>query len=140
MLVILISTLRVSKCVSFVATTRVRFWTWIWPTRHYRLGQEVACSKKIQLAFFSWSNNLDTIDVKTGDSVFEKKLSFKILGLFFTSKLDWNPHITSVSKTASTKIRALICSICFFSLEVALYFYESTIEPCMSVLMLLTAT
>ena len=27
----------------FVATARVRFWTWIWPIRHYRLCHEVAC-------------------------------------------------------------------------------------------------
>ena len=27
----------------FVETTRHGFWTWIWPTRHSRLGQEVAC-------------------------------------------------------------------------------------------------
>ena len=26
-----------------VATTRIGFWTWIWSTRHYGLGQEVAC-------------------------------------------------------------------------------------------------
>ena len=31
------------SCLWFVVTTRMAFWTWNWPTRHCRLGQEVAC-------------------------------------------------------------------------------------------------
>ena len=29
--------------ISSVATNKIGFWTWIWTTRHCRLGQEVAC-------------------------------------------------------------------------------------------------
>ena len=64
-------------------------------------------------------------------SVLEEKPSFKILGLTFSSKLDWGSYIVSVAKTASKKIGAIICSVKFFSPEVALYLYKSTICPCM---------
>ena len=35
------------------------------------------------------SNNTGAIDVKMGGHVLEKKSSFKILGLTFSSNLDW---------------------------------------------------
>ena len=54
-----------------------------------------------------------------------------MLGLTFSSKLDWGPYIVSIAKTAFKKIGALICSMKFLSLEVALYLYKSTIRPCM---------
>ena len=54
-----------------------------------------------------------------------------MLGLTFSSKLDWASYIISIAKTASKKIGALICSMKFLSLEVALYLYKSTIRPCM---------
>ena len=49
----------------------------------------------------------------------------------FSSKLDWGSCIISIAKTASKKIGALIRSMKFFSPEVALYLYKSTIRPCM---------
>ena len=52
------------------------------------------------------------------------------LGLTFSSKLDWDPYIISIAKTASKKIGALICSMKFLSPKVALYLYKSTIRPC----------
>ena len=52
-----------------------------------------------------------------------------MLGLTFSSKLDWG--IISIPKTAFKTIRALIRSMKFLSLEVALYLYKSTIRPCM---------
>ena len=63
-------------------------------------------------------------------SVLEEK-SFKMLGLTFSSKLDWGSYIISIAKTASKKIGALIRSMKFLSPEVALYLYKSTIWPCM---------
>ena len=60
-------------------------------------------------------------------SVLEEKPSFKMLGLTFSSKLDWGSYIISIAKTASKKIGALICSMKFLSPEVALYLYKSTI-------------
>ena len=54
-----------------------------------------------------------------------------MLGLTFSSELDWGSYIISIAKTASKKIGALIRSMKFLSPEVALYLYKSTIQPCM---------
>ena len=50
-------------------------------------------------------------------SVFEEKSSFKMLGLTFSSQLDWSSYIISIATTASKKIGALICSMKFLSPE-----------------------
>ena len=84
---------------------------------------------KTQLVLFKWSYNSGSIDVKMDGSVLEEKSSFKMLRLTFSSKLDWGFYIIS-AKTASKKIGALICSMGFFSPEVALYLYKSTIRLC----------
>ena len=86
---------------------------------------------KTQLVSLDRSNNTDAIDVKMDGSVLEEKSSFKMLGLTFSSKLDWGSYIISIAKTASKKIEALIHSMKFLSPEVALYLYKSTICPCM---------
>ena len=54
-----------------------------------------------------------------------------MLGLTFSSKLDWGSCIISIAKTASKKIGALIRSMKFLSPEVFLYLYKSTIRPSM---------
>ena len=54
-----------------------------------------------------------------------------MLGLTFCSELDWGSNIISIAKTALKKIGALIRSMKFLSLEVALYLYKSTIQLCM---------
>ena len=76
---------------------------------------------KTQLVSFDRSNNTGDIDVKMDGSVLEEKSSFKMLDLTFSSKLDWGSHIISTAEIASKKIGALICSMKFLSLEVALY-------------------
>ena len=86
---------------------------------------------KTQQVLFYWSNNNGSIDVKMDGSVLEEKSSFKMLGLTFSSKLDWGSYIISIVKTASKKIGALIRSMKFLSPEVALYLYKSTIQTCM---------
>ena len=86
---------------------------------------------KTQLVLFDWSDNTGATDVKIDLSVLEEKSSFKMLGLTFSSKLDWGSYIISIAKTASKKIGALIRSMKFLSPEVALYLYKSTIRPCM---------
>ena len=86
---------------------------------------------KIQLVWFDQSNNSGSIDVKMDGSVLEEKSSFKMLGLTFSSKLDWSSYIISIAKTATKKIGALIRSTTFLSPEVALYLYKSYIRPCM---------
>ena len=86
---------------------------------------------KIKLVLFDQSNNNGSIDAKLDGSVLEEKSSFKMLGLNFSSKLDWGSYIISIAKTASKKIGSLIPSMKFLSPEVALYLYKSTIHPCM---------
>ena len=56
---------------------------------------------------------------------------FKMLGLTFSSKLDWSSYIISIAKIASKKIGALIRSMKFLSPKLALYLYKSTRRPCM---------
>ena len=78
-----------------------------------------------KLVLFEQSKNTGAIDVEMDGSVFEEKSIFKMLGLTFSSKLDWDSYLISIAKTASKKIRALIRSMKFF-----LYLYKSTIRPC----------
>ena len=56
---------------------------------------------KTQLVSFDWSYNTVSIDVKIDGPVLEEKSSFKMLGLTFSSKLDWGSYIISIAKTAS---------------------------------------
>ena len=86
---------------------------------------------KTQLVSFDRPKSTGAIDVKMNGSVLEEKASFKMLDLTFSSKLDWSSYIVSIAKTASKKIGALIRPVKFLSPEVALYFYKSTIQPCM---------
>ena len=61
-------------------------------------------------------------------SILEEKTSFKMLGLTFSSKLDWGSYIVSIAKTAFKKIGALIRSMKFLSPEVALYRYLELLD------------
>ena len=79
----------------------------------------------------NWFHLTGAIDMKMDGSVVKKKLSFNVLGLTFSSKLDWGSYIISIAKTASKKIGALIRSMKFLSPEVALHLYKSTIRSCM---------
>ena len=63
-------------------------------------------------------------------SVLKEKSSFKMVGLTFSSKLDWGSYIIAIAKTASKIIGALIGSMKFLSSEVALYLYKFTMEYC----------
>ena len=55
------------------------------------------------------------------ESFLEEKPYFIMLGFLFSSKGDWRFSIVSVAKTVSKKIVALIRSVKFLFLEVALY-------------------
>ena len=67
--------------------------------------------------------------MKMDGSVLEEKSSFKMLGLIFSSKLEWSTYIISIAKSESKKIGALIRSMKFLSPEVALYLCKSNIWP-----------
>ena len=75
---------------------------------------------------FEQSNNIGAINVKMDESVLEEKSPFKMLGLTFSSKMEWGSYIISITKTASKTIETLSLSP-----EVALYLYKSIICPCM---------
>ena len=65
-----------------------------------------------------------------GGSILEERSSFKMLGLTFSSKLDWGSYIISIAKTASKKIGALIYSMEFLSPEVSVYLLCPCMEYC----------
>ena len=87
-------------------------------------------AEKTQLVLFDWCKNTGAIDVKMDGPILEEKTYFQMLGLTFSSKLDWGSYIVSIAKTASKKIGALIRSVKFLSPEVAPYLYKSNIRPC----------
>ena len=100
--------------------------------RHLICGNNLNWFLNLNLIYKTlWTGNNGSIDVKMDGSVLEQKSSSKMLGLTFSSKLNWHSYIISIAKTASKKIGALIRSMKFFSPEVALYLYKSTIRPCM---------
>ena len=91
--------------------------------RHCGLGQEVTCW------YHCWKNSTGFVwPVNNFVAIVVKMNGFRFQ---LTSKLDWGSYITSVAKTVSKKIGALIRSMKFLSPEVALYLYTSTIRPCM---------
>ena len=70
---------------------------------------------KTQVVLFDRSNNNGSIDVEMDGAVLEEKSSFRMLGLTFSSKLDWGSYIISIVKTVSKKIGTFIGSVkCFF--------------------------
>ena len=69
--------------------------------------------------------------MKIDGSVLEEKSSFKMLGLTFSSKVDWDSYLSSIAEAVSEKIGTLIPSMKFVSPEVTLDLYKSTIQPCM---------
>ena len=80
---------------------------------------------------FDQSNDNGSIDVEMDGSVLEENSSFKMQGLTFCSKFDWDLYSISIAKTTLKKIGALILSMKFLSPEVTLCLYKSTICPCM---------
>ena len=59
---------------------------------------------KGHLVLFDQFNNIGAIDVKMDGSVLEKKLSFKMLGLSFSSKLDWGSYVVCLLKLNPKKL------------------------------------
>ena len=76
---------------------------------------------KTQLVSFDWHNNTCSIDVKIDGSILEKKSFFEMLGLTFSSKLNWGSFIISFAKTTSKNIEALTPSMKFLFPRVSLY-------------------
>ena len=55
---------------------------------------------KSQLVSFNRSSNIVAINVKMDGFVLEEKSSYKMMGIDFSSKLDWGSYIISIAKTA----------------------------------------
>ena len=66
---------------------------------HRNIFYENFNTGKTQLVSFDRSNNTGAIDVKIDGPVLEEKSSFKMLGLTFSSKLDWGSYIISIAET-----------------------------------------
>ena len=71
-------------------------------------------AEKTQVVSFDLSNNNGAIGVKMNGSALEEKSFFKMLGLIFSSKLDWGSCIICIAKTASKKIGAFFFCMKFF--------------------------
>ena len=56
-------------------------------------GLLISIAGKTQLVSFDGSNNTGAIDVKMDGSVLDENSSFKMVGLNFPSKLDWDCYI-----------------------------------------------
>ena len=92
----------------------------LWDTADWRRKWLVDFNAgKTQVVSFDRSNSIGAIDMKMDGSVFEGKSSFKMLGLTFSSELDWGSYVISIADSVSKKIRALIRSMKFLSAEVA---------------------
>ena len=82
---------------------------------------------KTRLVSVHWSTNNGSIDLKIDGPVLEEKISFKMLGLTFSSIFDFGSYVFSIAKTASKKIgayrlyRLALEPIKFLSPEVVLY-------------------
>ena len=59
---------------------------------------------KTQLFLFDRSNSNGSINVKMDGSVLQEKSSFKMLGLTFSSKLDWSSYISLLLKLPPRKV------------------------------------
>ena len=86
---------------------------------------------KTQLVSFDRPNNAGAIDVEMDGSVLEEKSFFKMLD--WPSLLNWIGALTLslLLKLPPRKLEASIRSMKCLSPEVALYFYNSTIRPCL---------
>ena len=82
---------------------------------------------KIQLVSFDQSNNTGLLMLKCMGLFLRKNHLFMMLGLTFSSKLNWSSYIISVATNASKKIEVLIRSMKFLSPSVVLHLYKSTI-------------
>ena len=54
---------------------------------------------KTQVVSFDQSNNNGSIDVKMDESVLEDKSYFRILGLTFSNKFDWDSYTISIANS-----------------------------------------
>ena len=72
---------------------------------------------KTQLVLFNRCHNTGVIDVKSDGFVLEGQTSAKMLGLFFSSKLNWGSYIFSIAKLLARKLELSFALWSFFFLR-----------------------
>ena len=72
----------------------------------YRIWLVDFNAEKTQLVSFDPSNSTGAIDVKMDGSTLEEKSSFKMLGLTFSSKLDWALTLSLLPKLPLRKLES----------------------------------
>ena len=100
---------------------------------------------KTRLVLFDRSYNTGAIDVKIDGPVLEEKLSFKMLRLAFSSKLDWGSYITLLLKLPPRTLELWFVLWSFFLLRLLcistnLPYDHASNTAAMSGLVLLVAT
>ena len=109
------------SCFWFMTTATVG----IWPARHCRLEQKIACWFQCLgnlICFFECLNNCGDVSVEKKGSLF-KKLRFP-----FSSRLDAGDYFVCIAKTTSKKIGTLIYSIKSLYFGVTCFLYNFTVR------------
>ena len=76
------------------------------------------------------------VDVEMDGSVLEEKSSFKMLGLTFSSKLDWGVYIISIAKSASKKLEPWFVYSMKFVTPFNCRFFLNKLRVCFNLFML----
>ena len=91
-------------------------------------------NEKYNTDSFDRLNNSGAVHVKMDGSVLNEKSSFKILGVSFSSKLNWGSYIVSIVKNAFKKCAALdflFLALLFISVKLlCTYIKRDCIEYC----------
>ena len=103
------------------------FWTWIWPTKHCVLGQELPCWFQCWKNWFCLTGliTLVLLTWKLMDLLLKKNHLLRCSSSLCL--IDWSSYIISIAKTTFKKIEAFIRSMNFLSPE---NLYKYTIRPC----------
>ena len=88
-------------------------------------------SLKTQLLQISFSKIPSNFPVSFDGSVVSPVDNINILGLNMNKKMSWKPHITTVARVASKKLRVLFRLRNFFSSSQLLQLHKGLIRPCM---------
>ena len=86
---------------------------------------------KTKLLSFNLHRESSLIPLEMIDIELPENVSFCLLGLVFTHKLDWKHYVQSVAKQTSQRFGSLFQSQTYIPPETILYLYKATIRACM---------
>ena len=106
------------------------------PFYHFRLGNEelsfLQCLKN-SISSSTYSTKSSTqLSLFFSNTQLSPSPILNSLGLSFTPKLNWNFHISSLAKTASSRLGVLYRLQPFFSPNQLLSIYRCLVHPCMA--------